>query len=86
MTVSFAKSAFADYKAWATEDKKIYDRINALIQDIARSPFSGLGKPEPLKYDLAGYWSRRINREHRLVYKVKDDMIFIAGCKFHYDL
>ena len=84
MTVCFAKSAFADYKAWAAEDRKIYDRINAIIQDIASSPFSGLGKPEPLKHDLAGYWSRRINREHRLVYKVKDDTIFIAGCKFHY--
>jgi toxin YoeB len=84
MTVSFDKSALADYQAWAAEDKKIYDRINALIRDIARSPFSGLGKPEGLKHNLSGYWSRRITKEHRLVYKVKDDTIFIASCKFHY--
>lgn len=84
MTVSFAKSALADYQVWAAEDKKIYDRINALIMDIARSPFSGLGKPEGLKHNLSGYWSRRITQEHRLVYKVKDDTIFIASCKFHY--
>lgn len=84
MTVSFAKSALADYQAWALEDKKIYARIDALIMDIARSPFSGLGKPEGLKHNLSGYWSRRITKEHRLVYKVKDDTIFIASCKFHY--
>ena len=84
MTVSFAKSALADYQAWDAEDKKTYDRINALILDIARSPFSGLGKPEGLKHNLSGYWSRRITQEHRLVYKVKDDTIFIASCKFHY--
>jgi toxin YoeB len=84
MTVSFAQSALADYKAWAVEDKKIFDRINALINDIARSPFSGLGRPEGLKHNLSGYWSRRITKEHRLVYKVKDDTIFIASCKFHY--
>lgn len=84
MTVKFAQSAFKDYQAWATEDTKIFERIGTLITDIARSPFSGLGKPEPLKYKLSGYWSRRITREHRLVYKVKDDTIFIASCKFHY--
>jgi toxin YoeB len=84
MTVTFAASALADYKAWAAEDKKIFERINALIKDIARSPFTGLGKPEGLKHNLSGYWSRRITQEHRLVYKVKDDTIFIASCKFHY--
>jgi len=84
MTVSFAKSAFADYQAWAADDRIIYDRINALIQDIARSPFSGIGKPEPLKHELSGYWSRRITKEHRLVYKIKDDTIVIIGCRFHY--
>jgi toxin YoeB len=84
MTVTFAASALADYKAWAVEDKKIFDRINVLVQDIVRSPFSGLGKPEGLKHNLSGYWSRRITHEHRLVYKVTDDTIFIASCKFHY--
>jgi toxin YoeB len=84
MTVTFAASALADYKAWAVEDRKIFDRINVLVQDIVRSPFSGLGKPEGLKHNLSGYWSRRITHEHRLVYKVTDDTIFIASCKFHY--
>jgi len=84
MTVSFTKSALADYQAWAIEDIRIHERIVALINDIARSPFSGIGKPEPLKHDLSGYWSRRITKEHRLVYRVKDDIILIASCKFHY--
>lgn len=84
MTVSFATSALEAYKAWAAEDRKIFERINTLIKDIARSPFSGLGKPEALKHNLSGYWSRRITQEHRLVYKVKADTIFIASCKFHY--
>ncbi len=84
MTVSFAQSALADYRAWAVDDPKIFKRIQALITDIALSPFSGIGKPEPLKHDLSGYWSRRITREHRLVYKVTGDIIFIASCKFHY--
>lgn len=84
MTVKFAPSAYKDYQAWANEDKKIFERIGTLIKDISRSPFSGIGKPEPLKHDLSGYWSRRITKEHRLVYKILDDTIFIAACKFHY--
>ena len=84
MTVTFAKSALAHFQAWAAEDPVVQARIVALIHDIARSPFSGIGKPEPLKHELSGYWSRRITREHRLVYKIKDDTIFIASCKFHY--
>jgi toxin YoeB len=84
MTVTFAESAYQDYQSWANEDKKIFERIGTLIKDIARSPFLGIGKPEPLKHELSGYWSRRITKEHRLVYKVKDDTIFIASCKFHY--
>lgn len=59
-------------------------RINNLIRDIKRNPFKGLGEPEPLKHHWSGYWSRRINREHRLVYKIKDDVIFIAQCRYHY--
>jgi len=84
MIVTFAESAYQDYQSWANEDKKIFERIGTLIKDIARSPFLGIGKPEPLKHELSGYWSRRITKEHRLVYKVKDDTIFIASCKFHY--
>ncbi len=84
MTISFATSAFEDYQDWARSDSKLFERINDLIKDIVRSPFSGLGKPEPLRHKLSGYWSRRITDEHRLVYKVKDDTVFIAACKYHY--
>ncbi|NET41662.1 Txe/YoeB family addiction module toxin [Okeania sp. SIO2B3] len=66
------------------EDKKIYIKIVNLIKDIQRDPFSGLGKPEALKYDLSGLWSRRITQEHRLVYSVSDEEIVIISCKFHY--
>ena len=82
--VAFEEKAFEDFTNWATQDKKLYTKIIALIKDIKRSPFLGLGKPEPLKHELSGYWSRRINDEHRLVYKVTDTMIIIASCKYHY--
>ena len=82
--VSFEEKAFEDFTNWATQDKKLYTKIITLIKDIKRSPFLGLGKPEPLKHELSGYWSRRINDEHRLVYKVTDTMIIIASCKYHY--
>jgi len=82
--ISFEASAFEDFNQWATLDKKIYQKIIALIKDINRSPFSGLGKPEALKYEYSGYWSRRINDEHRLVYKVTDTEIIIVACKYHY--
>lgn len=82
--VSFEESAFEDFTQWAAIDKKLYQRIVDLIMDILRQPFSGLGKPEPLKYELKGYWSRRINDEHRLVYKVTDEAIIIVACKYHY--
>ena len=82
--VAFEEKAFEDFTNWATQDKKLYTEIIALIKDIKRNPFLGLGKPEPLKYELSGYWSRRINDEHRLVYKVTDTMIIIASCKYHY--
>ena len=71
-------------QAGANQDKRIYVKIVELIKDIQRNPFTGLGKPEPLKHDLAGYWSRRINDEHRLVYKVTDEAIVIAACRYHY--
>ena len=82
--VAFEEKAFEDFTNWSTQDKKLYTKIIALIKDIKRSPFLGLGKPEPLKHELSGYWSRRINDEHRLVYKVTDTMIIIASCKYHY--
>ena len=84
MNKVFAKQAWEDYLYWQTQDKKILKRINLLIKDIARNPFSGLGEPEPLKYNWQGYWSRRINIEHRLVYKVTDKSILIAQCRYHY--
>lgn len=83
--VVFEERAFSDFTNWATEDKKIYAKIVTLIKDVDRSPFVGLGKPEALKHQLKGYWSRRINDEHRLVYKVTDTSIVIASCKYHYE-
>ncbi|HEY9647772.1 MAG TPA: Txe/YoeB family addiction module toxin [Chroococcidiopsis sp.] len=83
--IAFEREAFEQFNAWATEDKKIYDKIVKLIDDILRNPFKGLGKPEPLKYELKGCWSRRITDEHRLVYQVTETSIIILSCKFHYD-
>jgi toxin YoeB len=83
--ITFEREAFEQFNAWAIEDKKVYAKIVKLIDDILRDPFEGLGKPEPLKYDLKGYWSRRVTDEHRLVYKVADDSIVILSCKFHYE-
>ena len=84
MRVVFSEHAWDDYLYWQRTDRKLLKRINLLIQDIARSPLEGIGKPEPLKHGLAGYWSRRINEEHRLAYKVEDDALFIAQCRYHY--
>jgi toxin YoeB len=80
----FADQAWDDYVHWQANDQKIVKRINLLIKDIKREPFSGIGEPEPLKYNWSGYWSRRITLEHRLVYKVTDQMILIAQCRYHY--
>ena len=82
--IVFERNAFEDFTAWATTDKNIYRRIVALILDILREPFAGLGKPEPLRHELRGYWSRRIDSEHRLVYKVDQDAVTIVACKYHY--
>ena len=84
MILSWAENAWNDYLYWQQTDKKIVKRINALIKDTKRHPFDGIGDPEPLKYNWAGYWSRRINREHRLVYKVTDKAMIIAQCRYHY--
>lgn len=83
--VVFLPKAFESFTAWAAEDKQLYRKIITLIKDIQHTPFSGLGKPEPLRHELQGYWSRRINDEHRLIYKVTDDDIIVAACKYHYE-
>jgi toxin YoeB len=85
MRIIFSKNAWEDYTSWLTDDKNMLKKINELIRDIQRTPFDGKGKPEPLKYDLAGMWSRRIDREHRLVYKVEDHELMIFSCRYHYD-
>lgn len=84
MKLIFAKQAWEDYLFWQKTDKKMVIRINALIKDIKREPFEGIGKPEPLKHALLGYWSRRINDEHRIVYKVTDSALLIAQLRYHY--
>ena len=82
---TFSESAFVDYLDWQQNDKLTAAKINRLLKEISRTPFSGLGKPEPLRHSKASRWSRRINELDRLVYEVKDDEIFIASCKGHYD-
>jgi toxin YoeB len=84
MEVAFSKVAWDQYLYWQSTDKKIATRVNQLIKDIARNPFEGLGKPEPLKFSLAGYWTRRINIEHRIVYKIEDGVLSIIQCRYHY--
>ncbi len=84
MILSWAEKAWEDYLYWQQTDKTVLKRINTLIKDIKRQPFNGLGDPESLKHNWSGYWSRRINREHRLVYKVKDDSLVIVQCRYHY--
>ena len=83
MILSWADHAWDDYLYWQQTDKKLLKRINSLIDNIKRQPFDGIGNPEPLKHNWSGYWSRRINREHRLVYKVTDESI-IVQCRYHY--
>jgi len=81
----FSDESWQDYLYWQETDKKILKRINELLKDTARTPFAGIGKPEPLKHKYKGFWSRRITDEHRLIYQVKDDQVFILKCRFHYD-
>ena len=81
----FVDESCEDYLYWQKTNKRILDKINDLLKDITSHPFGGLGKPEQLKYKYKGYWSRRIDSEHRLIYRVKDDEIYIAKCRFHYD-
>lgn len=84
MKIVWAAQAWDDYLYWSRNDAKLRDKVNALIDDIQRHPFSGIGKPEPLKRNLRGFWSRRITREHRLVYRVEKGVLQIAQCRFHY--
>ena len=83
--LTFTEKAFEEYLYWQTQDKKTLKRINALLKEIAREPFSGIGKPEPLRGDLSGLWSRRIDDVNRLVYRVSDEQIEIYQCKGHYN-
>jgi len=82
--LQFSENAWEDYLYWLQTDKKLLKRINALIHDIQRNPFQGIGKPEPLRHALSGYWSRRINDEHRLIYKIKHDVLLISSARYHY--
>jgi toxin YoeB len=84
MILVWDELAWDDYLWWQVQDRKVMKRINDLIKDIDRNGNEGIGKPEPLKHGFQGYWSRRINDEHRLIYKIKDDEIRIAACRYHY--
>ena len=85
MRLVFVDESWEDYLYWQKNDKKILKKVNDLIKDIIRTPFTGKGKAEPLKFKYQGFWSRRINQENRLIYQVKNDEIRIAKCRFHYD-
>ena len=84
MNLIFSDHAWEDYLYWQKTDKKMVKRINLLIKNVQRSPFEGIGKPEPLKHALSGYWSRRINDEHRIIYKVDSESVYIAQLRYHY--
>ena len=84
MKLIFAEQAWEDYLYWQKTDKKLLERVNTLIKEITRSPFEGIGKPEPLKNALSGYWSRRINDEHRIVYKIAEGSVLLAQLRYHY--
>ena len=86
MIICFSKNAWEDYLYWQKVDKKVLKKINSLIKEIQRSPFEGIGKPEALKHDLAGFWSRRIDGEHLLVYQFRESQLLIYACRFHYDV
>ncbi len=84
MNITFTEDSWQEYTQWQTKDKKIVKKINALLKEIKREPFSGLGKPEALRYELQGCWSRRITSEHRLVYEVNSYGIVVISCMYHY--
>ena len=84
MNIKFSSNGWEDYLYWQNADKTILKRINRLIEEIKRNPFEGIGKPEPLKHHLSGFWSRRIDERHRLVYAIEDETLLIAQCRDHY--
>ena len=84
MDICFHKNAFEDYIFYQKNDKQSLDKINKLLKDIKSHPFTGIGKPEALKHNLSGFWSRRISQEHRLVYAIKDNIIYVLQCRYHY--
>ncbi len=84
MEVTFLSQGWIDYEYWQTYDKKVLKKLNALLKDIHRNPFSEIGNPEPLKHELSGYWSRRITLEHRLVYRIDNGRIVVLQCRYHY--
>lgn len=84
MNITFTEKAWAGYVYWQTQDKKFLKKLNALIEEVTRTPFEGTGKPEPLRHELAGWWSRRISDEHRLIYRIKDGALEIVQCRYHY--
>lgn len=84
MKIVFSEDGWSDYLYWQQHDKKIFKKVNDLIKEITREPFTGTGKPEALRFSLSGYWSRRITHEHRIVYRVEGDTLFIAHCQYHY--
>jgi len=84
MKLTFSENAWQEYLYWQKTDKAMLKRINALIKEVSRDPFEGIGKPEPLKHGLSGFWSRRINDEHRFVYRVSGDELLIAQLRYHY--
>jgi toxin YoeB len=84
MKLVFSDAAWEDYLFWQQQDRRMVERINKLIKEVQREPFTGIGKPEPLKHALAGYWSRRITDEHRMVYKIEGDSMMIAQLRYHY--
>jgi toxin YoeB len=84
MKVVFSDEAWEDYLYWQEQDRRMLRRINGLINETKRDPFKGTGKPEPLKHALAGFWSRRINEEHRMVYKMEDGSLLLAQLRYHY--
>jgi toxin YoeB len=84
MKLIFHPNAWEDYLFWQQQDKQILKRLNQLIKDILRSSYEGIGKPEPLKYELTGCWSRRIDQEHRIIYRIEKDELHILNCRYHY--
>jgi toxin YoeB len=85
MQVVFIEKAWIEYQYWQDNDRRMIRKINSLLKDISRHPLTGMGKPEMLKHDLAGKWSRRIDHEHRLVYRVEGDKLMVYSCRFHYE-